>query len=148
LDIIKNNKQLTYFCMYSLVIPADKQVRVASLQDVKDWFTATIKKLETTDIELDRVVLDPGFGFVSSPALSLEIIKNVEVLRSYGVRLMIGHSRKSYLEAITKVDPKDRDIETLAASCTMYGKVDYLRVHNVAIHKRSFEVLRAINKNM
>jgi dihydropteroate synthase len=58
---------------------------------------------------------------------------------------MIGHSRKSYLEAITKLEPKDRDIETLAASCSMYGKVDYLRVHNVSMHKRGFEVLKALN---
>ena len=49
---------------------------------------------------------------------------------------MIGHSRKTYINAFSQVNASDRDIETIAISSTLKGKVDFLRVHNVEDHMR------------
>ena len=47
---------------------------------------------------------------------------------------MIGHSRKSYLSAFSAWPAAHRDIETIAVSCFLAEKVDFLRVHNIEDH--------------
>ena len=59
-------------------------------------------------------------------------------------RQLFGHSRKSFFETMTTLPPRDRDIETLTASLNLFGKVDYIRVHNVEIHKRAFETQKIL----
>ena len=59
---------------------------------------------------------------------------------------MLGHSRKSFFSTFTNSLPKDRDIETLAVSAfAVKNGVDYLRVHNVEMHKKYFVTQKIIN---
>jgi dihydropteroate synthase len=89
----------------------------------------TVKKFLQERAELaksygvERVILDPGMGaFVSGEAkYSYEIIDRVEELSG---EVLIGTSRKGFLG-------EDRDGGTLATTCWLKGRVDYLRVHDV-----------------
>ena len=56
-------------------------------------------------------------------------------------RLLFGHSRKSFLEPMTKVPPNQRDPETLAVSARLASLgVDILRVHALDLHRRFWRV--------
>ncbi len=147
LDLIAANRSIKYIAMFSLTIPANKEVRIKDLSEIDDWFVATIKRFEKAGIDLSQVVLDPGIGFVTNSIQSFQVIKKINDYRKYGVQILIGHSRKSFLEHITQLSPAERDIETLAASMYMLGKVDYLRVHNVDIHARAKLVLDSLSKS-
>ncbi|XVN42211.1 MAG: dihydropteroate synthase [Candidatus Rickettsia vulgarisii] len=69
---------------------------------------------------------------------NIEILRRVQEFRSLEIQLMIGHSRKSYIQTFSNSEAKDRDTETIAISCAIKDKVDFLRVHNVQDHMRFF----------
>ena len=63
-------------------------------------------------------------------------------LQKLGVEIMIGHSRKSYLSAFSRRTAPHRDIETIAVSCFLAEKVDFLRVHNIEDHMHFLTVYK------
>ena len=51
---------------------------------------------------------------------------------------MTGRIKKKYIQAFSEeANAHDRDIETIAISLAIAGKVDFLRVHNVRDHMRA-----------
>ena len=67
-------------------------------------------------------------------------IKRIEEFKGLGCPLMLGISRKSLLN-IPDADNFEKDIYTLALNTLAIKKnVDYLRVHNVKMHKILLEV--------
>ncbi|WPX96833.1 dihydropteroate synthase [Candidatus Bandiella euplotis] len=141
LELMAANPQVNYICMYSLVLPADRDIRIKSVDEIYNWIANKIAECIKYGILNERIIIDPGIGFVTNVNQSLEVIRNVEELKKFGVKICIGHSRKSFFGAMTNQPPQDRDIETTAASVYMLSKkVDYVRVHNVEMHKRAFKV--------
>lgn len=140
LDLIAANPQLIYICMFSLGIPASKEKRISSTSEIFDWTASCIERCNKQGIHNSQLIVDPGIGFSTSAEQSFEVIKNAHLLKKFGVRTCIGHSRKSFFEAMTNYPPHERDIETLTCSLFMFDKVDYLRVHNVDAHSRAFKI--------
>ncbi|MFQ6723489.1 MAG: dihydropteroate synthase [Opitutales bacterium] len=108
------------------------------LQSLKEWCEQQIEQLTHCGFTLKNIILDPGIGFGKSPYQTGLLIQKMDDLRQLGCELLVGHSRKSYLNLLGEREAKDRDIETLAISASLKDKVDYLRVHNVALHQRFF----------
>lgn len=65
-------------------------------------------------------------------------MKYVEKLKALGVLILVGHSRKSYMEVFCEKQASQRDVETIALSLLLKDKVDFLRVHDVEGHMRAF----------
>lgn len=146
LDLIGNNKHVKYICMFSLRIPADKNYRIQSIDEVFDWTTTAIERCNKSWIDESQLIIDPGLGFSTNTEQSFEIIRNIELLNKFGVKICIGYSRKSFLGSISNSPVADRDIETLATSLYLHDKVEYIRVHNVDLHVRSFKVWKKLNQ--
>ena len=108
------------------------------LQNLKEWCAQQIEHLTNCGFALENIILDPGIGFGKSPYQTGPLLKQIEDLRQQGCQILIGHSRKSYLNLFGEHDAADRDVETLAISNYLKDKVDYLRVHNVDLHQRFF----------
>ncbi len=134
--------------MHNLGIPADKKVVMSADGDVvmriRNWAASKIEDLLRQGISRERLIFDPGIGFGKTPLQNLQILSRIQEFSNLGVRILVGHSRKSFLEMVTALPPAERDIETLATSISLIGKVDYLRVHNVAIHQRAFLTLQKL----
>ena len=136
--------------MFSLILPAHNEVRIKSYGEVLNWAEKQIDICLKAGIRPHQLILDPGIGFSTGADNSFLVIKNVEELKKLGFPIMIGHSRKSFFNmlASSSLPPIERDIETVAASIYMFQKdVDYLRVHNVEMHKRSLNVFRYLSKS-
>lgn len=88
-------------------------------------------------------MIDPGIGFGKSVYQNFEILRHVEQLKDRGFGTLVGHSRKSYLEAFSMEKASERDLETIALSALLQRKVDFLRVHNVVDHQRFFVAQKA-----
>ncbi len=131
--------------MHSLSIPVGKKHFLAETEDaiaiVKRWADEKLNQMTKYGIALEKLILDVGIGFGKTAAQSLALIKNINLFRDFGVRLLVGHSRKLFLTQFTDSSPSERDIETLTLSLFLANQqIDFLRVHNVDVHARAFKV--------
>ncbi|MCE3231963.1 MAG: folKP [Rickettsiaceae bacterium] len=132
IDTVKNSHAHLVF-MHSLGVPADKNKTLPSnidvIQLVYQWAENKILQLQQAGIAKEHLIFDPGIGFGKTPLQSWQLINNIEAFQSLGVKILVGHSRKSFL------GDGDRDVATLAVSKELIvKKVDYLRVHEIIQH--------------
>jgi 2-amino-4-hydroxy-6-hydroxymethyldihydropteridine diphosphokinase/dihydropteroate synthase len=135
--------------MHHLTIPASRESVIPRDQDpvafVYEWAAKRLDELEKFGLSRERIIFDPGIGFGKTAEQSLLLLKHCEIFRQLGVRLLIGHSRKSFFSVFTQQAAANRDIETVASSLFLMNKpVDYLRVHNVEACARGIKVIRAM----
>ena len=142
-------QQCDVVIMHELGIPAD-QNRVLSLTDnpldaVYQWAEKKLTQLEKTGIARDRIIVDVGIGFGKNAEQSLELLREINTFHALNTRLLVGHSRKSFLKQFTHHPAKERDVETLAISLYLANQnIDYLRLHNVDFCARAFKVAKAL----
>jgi len=93
-------------------------------------------------IPLDRIVLDPGFGFAKVLNHNLVLFRRMEVLHRLGRPLLIGVSRKSMIGAVLGRPVDERLYGSLALAALAVGKgAQIVRVHDVA---ETVDVVRMI----
>jgi dihydropteroate synthase len=110
--------------------------------EVRDFFSRRIEDCLAAGIREDAIVLDPGIGFGKRLEDNLALIARLSVFRqAFGLPLMLGVSRKSFLGALTGSEVGDREIETAAAvGIGAFTGADILRVHDVAGQRRAVRV--------
>jgi 2-amino-4-hydroxy-6-hydroxymethyldihydropteridine diphosphokinase/dihydropteroate synthase len=132
-----------WVAMHNLGVPADR-TRVLPLdQDPADaverWLEERLVEWARAGLDLSRIVFDPGIGFGKNALQSLRLLRDVQRFQRYGLRLLVGHSRKSFMHHVIAPTREDRDLFTLGASLKMCAQgVDLLRVHNVAAHTAAY----------
>ena len=104
-----------------------------ALLDIFDFFEEKINFCIKRNYKRDRIILDPGIGFGKNLNHNLRIMSKISTFHSLGCPILIGTSRKRFIEHIvTKFDTPDRTGGTLAS--VLYGLsqgVQLFRVHNV-----------------
>ena len=103
------------------------------LREVAGELEASIQIARKAGVSDRRIVVDPGIGFGKRLADNLALMAHVDWLRDrLGVPVMVGPSRKSFIEAVTGDAIGSRD-EATAASCAAlaFAGVDAVRVHDV-----------------
>ena len=114
------------------------------LNEIFDYFRDSLHILEDAGGNVNNVIIDPGIGFGKTFDNNLEILKRVKEFKSFGVPVLIGASRKTFIGAIlNKENPKERTTGSLAvAAVSAYNGAKILRVHNV---KETFETLKIVD---
>lgn len=85
---------------------------------------------------LKNIILDVGIGFGKNREDNFELLNRIEEFYNLNLPIMVGLSRKSFL-GISNTDNDLKDTLTLALSYPLIQKkVDYLRVHNVKLHRQ------------
>jgi len=117
--------------------PGDMQVKPSYdnvVEEICAFFLERTGWMEEQGIEKDRIVIDPGIGFGKTLEHNLDILRNVRTFKQLGFPVLIGHSRKSFLEKLLGLPMEERDCPTavISALCTRQG-VDILRVHDVGL---------------
>ncbi|MDE3016981.1 MAG: dihydropteroate synthase [Pseudomonadota bacterium] len=130
--------------MHSLGVPADKNVVLPESADVTaellEWAHTRMGYIENAGVARDRIIFDPGIGFGKTAAQSLAILRSIEKLKTLNVPIMVGHSRKSFLASFG-----GRDSATLVVSQYLAAQgTNFLRVHEVAAHRRMLNVTQAL----
>lgn len=111
---------------------------------VYEWGEKRLQELEKQGITRDQIIFDPGIGFGKMAEQSLLLLKNAAIFKQLGTRLLIGHSRKTFISLFAGLPFAERDIETLTLSLYLANQeVDYLRIHNVDICARGLKVAAA-----
>ena len=96
-------------------------------------------------IALERIALDPGFGFGKTVGHNLAVLRNLERLAELGAPVLVGLSRKSTLGAITGRPALERLPASIAAAliAVQHG-ARIVRVHDVAATRDALAVLAAV----
>jgi len=117
------------------------------LADVKTFLAARITAAKQAGIALERMVIDPGFGFGKALEHNLALLHGLDAFRSLGVPLLAGLSRKSMLGALTGLDAAERMVPSVAAAVISAMKgAKILRVHDVKETRQALQIVSAINK--
>ena len=103
------------------------------LLDIYDFFDEKINFFLNKNYKRELILIDPGIGFGKNLDHNLRIMSKISTFHSLGCPILIGTSRKRFIEHIvTKFDTPDRTGGTLAS--VLYGLlqgVQLFRVHNV-----------------
>ncbi len=131
-----------YVLTHSVTVPADRKKTLPlekdPVEEIKKWLSKKINILESHGISLDRVIFDPGIGFGKTAGQSLEILKRIKEFYCFPLRVMVGHSRKSFMKSFSPDNPAERDVESVGVSLALVEKgVDILRVHSADLHARA-----------
>ena len=135
--------------MHNLGIPSDKSVVVPDNKNIIDeldkWIEKKINIFDKKNIKKEQLIIDLGIGFGKTPSQDLQILQNVEYFHKYGFKILIGHSRKSFIKTFSNAVTINRDIETLAISMKIANKVDILRVHTPIEHQQALLAENHVN---
>jgi dihydropteroate synthase len=93
----------------------------------------------------ERIVLDPGIGFGKTPAQSIEAIARVRRLERFGLPLLVGASRKRFIDTISPAPPDRRLGGSIAAHVlAVLDGAAIIRAHDVAETVQALKVVAAI----
>ncbi len=112
------------------------------LLDIYDFFENNIKN----KIKDKKIILDPGIGFGKTLKHNLTLISKISLFHSLGLPILIGTSRKRFINQISgNYDSKDRTGGTLASVLFLMSQgVQLFRVHNVKEVKQGILVFNRI----
>ena len=106
------------------------------------WWKIKWTELTQSGIDAARIIFDPGIGFGKSPGQNVYILQNLMDIESLGCDILIGHSRKSFLQTVTNKPAQDRDPETALVTRSMNkAGYQYLRLHDVSVNKSALEYI-------
>lgn len=114
--------------------------------DVLRYLKDRVAACGAAGIARERIALDPGIGFGKTVEHNLDILNHLDLYRDFGLPVLLGVSRKSFIGAIAdESDPKNRVPGSLAAALAGVARgASIVRVHDVAETVQALKVWQAI----
>jgi len=115
------------------------------IAEVIDFFSRSLAIAASAGIARDKIVLDPGIGFGKTPEQSLACIAKLGEFARFGLPLLVGASRKRFINAVTPSPPDERLGGSIASHIEAVHKgAAIVRVHDVAETVQALRVAAAI----
>jgi dihydropteroate synthase len=106
------------------------------VKEIKGYLADAISKAKSAGIE--QIIIDPGIGFGKTYEHNLELIRNLKEFKTLGYPILIGLSRKSFINNIYESLPSERLEGTLVSNAvSVINGANILRVHDVLENKRA-----------
>jgi dihydropteroate synthase len=117
-----------------------------AILDIYDFFEKKISFLKDHNVKINNLILDPGIGFGKNLKHNLMLLSKISLFHSLGFPIMIGTSRKGFINQISgKYDTRERIGGTLSSVLyTMSQGVQIFRVHNVQEVKQGILVFKKL----
>ena len=118
------------------------------VKEIITYFRKTIKMAEEKGVKRSQLIIDPGIGFGKRVVDNLCILKRLSEFKVFGLPILVGASRKSFIGAVTGEEiPVRRVPGSLAAAAMAILKgAKILRVHDVRETKQFLDILLAIRE--
>jgi dihydropteroate synthase len=114
---------------------------------VTNFFSRSLEIAWEAGISHHQIVLDPGIGFGKTPEQSLACIAHLHVWRGFDLPLLIGASRKRFINSVVPTAPGERLPGSLAAHLlAVENGAAIIRTHDVAATVQAFAVADAIRR--
>jgi dihydropteroate synthase len=115
------------------------------LADISAFFSRSLEIARRAGIVRDKIVLDPGIGFGKTAEQSLTAIARIGELKSFGLPLLVGASRKRFIDKVSPAPPDQRLGGSIAAHVlAVLGGAAIIRTHDVAETVQALRVAAAI----
>ena len=115
------------------------------MQDIAAFFRRSLDIAADAGISRDRIVLDPGIGFGKTPQQSIVTLARLQDLMSFNLPVLIGASRKRFIDTVTPSEPQQRVGGSIAAHLIAAGAgARIIRAHDVAETVQALRVTAAI----
>jgi len=116
--------------------------------DVTAFFARSLEIAAKAGIARDMIVLDPGVGFGKTPDQSMAVIARLDTWKSFGLPLLVGASRKRFINTVIPTEPQQRLPGSLAAHVlAVQNGAAIIRAHDVAETVQAVRVTDAIRGN-
>ena len=123
------------------------------IENVADSLNESVSKAISAGVRRDKIIVDPGFGFGKTVRHNLDLLNNLDVLKSkLGYPMLLGTSRKSTIGKVLDL-PEGQRVEGTAATMAIAISqgVDIIRVHDVEymvrVAKMSDAIVRDSSEN-
>jgi dihydropteroate synthase len=117
------------------------------MADVEAFFTRSLAIAKGAAILPEQILLDPGIGFGKTPEQSLTVLARLDRLKAFGLPLLIGASRKRFIDKVSPSPPERRLGGSLAAHlAAVDAGVRIIRAHDVAETAQAIKVATAIRE--
>ena len=115
------------------------------IADICAFFSHSLDIAARAGIARQNIVLDPGIGFGKTPEQSLTAIARLPELKSFGLPLLVGASRKRFIDTVSPAPPDQRLGGSIAAHLlAVAGGAAIIRTHDVAETAQALRVAAAI----
>jgi len=115
------------------------------MEDVKNDLKEVIALAKKAGIKDEKIILDPGVGFVKSYEQNLEVINGLEQFKELGYPMLLGTSRKSVIGMALNLPSDERVEGTLVTTVMAVMKgCAFVRVHDIKENIRAIKMAEAI----
>ncbi len=115
------------------------------MADIVAFLSRSLEIAARAGIARERIVLDPGIGFGKTPEQSIAVIARLAELKSFGLPLLVGASRKRFIDRISPAPPDQRLGGSIAAHLAAAASgAAIIRAHDVAETVQALRVAAAI----
>lgn len=147
-EVIAANPNIKLILMHMQGEPQTMQVAphyTNVVSDVLEFFLQRLQFCRDMGINTTRLMLDPGIGFGKNLQHNLELLSHLASFKTFGLPIVLGASRKSFIHHVISSSPAERIAGSLAAAAFgMMQGVAILRVHDIAEHVQFMRVFSAI----
>lgn len=121
-----------------------------TMTKLTDYKNVTLDVLKDLSLKIARgraagindIIIDPGFGFAKNRSQSFELLKNLELFRTFEVPILVGISRKSLVyKSLGTTSHEALNGTTVLNTIALMKGANLLRVHDV---KEAVECVKLI----
>lgn len=124
---------------------ADEHIDI--MQDIRTFFERSLAIAATAGIPEQDIILDPGIGFGKTQPQSMMVLARLDELKSFGKPILVGASRKRFIDTVTPSPPQQRLGGSIAAHLIAAQRgARIIRVHDVAETVQALRVAAAIEE--
>ena len=117
------------------------------VKEVRSFLASRARALKAAGVAADAIAIDPGVGFGKTLKHNLDLLRDLDRLVSLGHPVVVGVSRKSFIERLAGGGTGDRLPGSLAAaSFAVANGAHVVRVHDVSETVRAMRVGDALRR--
>ena len=118
--------------------------------EIRDFLMERIERANSTGVEYRKIIIDPGLGFGKSFEHNLEIIRRLDELVNCGYPVLLGASRKRFLQILCN---NTGTPELCGATCAVTAigvnaGVSIFRVHDVKENRQAADVVYRVSSRI
>ena len=114
--------------------------------EVFEYLAQRIEVCKQAGVAQNNIICDPGIGFGKTLENNLKLLKNIKKFHELGCPILLGASRKSFIEKIIPNTPAEERLSgsIAAALWGLEQGMQIFRVHDVAQTRQAFAVHQGI----
>lgn len=146
-------KGLPIILMHMQGTPETMQIKPSYqdvIKEIQNFLMARCEKALEFGVLKEHLIIDPGIGFGKTPEHNLKILASLDQFTAMGYPVLLGASRKNFMENICgAAEPRD----LIGATCATTGigvqaGVKIFRVHDVKENRQAADVTWAITSSI